>query len=86
MQNVICDNQYWHKLIFCNYNISWVWLTNAPMPQLLSVFGCVLKAKLLHFDWLRHYRSISNSHQVAKFAGFVNLFISFLSQINDTFG
>ena len=37
--------------------------------------------QILHFDWLRHYRSISNSHQVAKFAGFVNLFISFYSQI-----
>ena len=38
--------------------------------------------QILHFDWLRHYRSISNSHQVAKFAGFVNLFILFYSQIN----
>ena len=37
---------------------------------------------MLHFDWLCYYRSISNSHQVAKFAGFVNLFISFYSQIN----
>ena len=34
------------------------------------------------FDWLRYYRSISNSHRVAKFAGFVNLFISFYSHIN----
>ena len=32
---------------------------------------------MLHFDWLRYYRSIGNSHLVAKFAGFVNLFISF---------
>ena len=38
--------------------------------------------QILHFDWLRYYRSISNSHRVAKFAGFVNLFISFYSQIN----
>ena len=38
--------------------------------------------QILHFDWLRYYRSISNSHQVAKFAGFVNLFISFYFQIN----
>ena len=36
---------------------------------------------MLHFDWLRYFRSISNSHRVAKFAGFVNLFISFYSQI-----
>ena len=34
--------------------------------------------QILPFDWLRYYRSISNSHRVAKFAGFVNLFISFL--------
>ena len=38
--------------------------------------------QILHFDWLRYYRSISNSHRVAKFAGFVNLFISFYSQRN----
>ena len=38
--------------------------------------------QILHFDWLRYYRSISNSHPVAKFAGFVKLFISFYSQIN----
>ena len=38
--------------------------------------------QILHFDWLRYYRSISNSHRVAKFARFVNLFISFYSQIN----
>jgi len=37
--------------------------------------------QILHFDWLRYCRSISNSHRVAKFAGFVNLFISFYSQI-----
>ena len=37
---------------------------------------------MLHFDWLCYYGSISNSHRVAKFAGFVNLFISFYSQIN----
>ena len=38
--------------------------------------------QILRFDWLRYYRSISNSHGVAKFAGFLNLFISFYSQIN----
>ena len=38
--------------------------------------------QIVHFDWLRYYRSLSNSHRVAKFAGFVNLFISFCSQIN----
>ena len=38
--------------------------------------------QILHFDWLRYYRSISNSHRVAEFAVFVNLFISFYSQIN----
>ena len=38
--------------------------------------------QILHFDWLRCYRSISTSHRVAKFADFVNLFISFYSQIN----
>ena len=38
--------------------------------------------QILHFDWLYYYRSINNSHRVAKFAGFVNLFISFYSQIN----
>ena len=38
--------------------------------------------QILQFDWLRYYRSISNSHRVAKFAGFVNLFISFYCQIN----
>ena len=26
-------------------NRSWAWLTNAPMPQPLSVFSCVVKAK-----------------------------------------
>ena len=34
--------------------------------------------QVLHFDWLL---SISNSHRVVKFAGFVNLFILFYSQI-----
>ena len=29
-------------------NRSWAWLTNAPMPQPLSVFGCVVKAKSVH--------------------------------------
>ena len=38
--------------------------------------------QILHVDCLRYYTSISNSHRVAKFAGFVNLFISFYSQIN----
>ena len=38
--------------------------------------------QILHVDWLRYYRSISNSHRVAKFAGFVDLFISFYSLIN----
>ena len=38
--------------------------------------------QILHFDWLRYYRSIGNSHRVAKFVGFVNLLISFYSQIN----
>ena len=38
--------------------------------------------QILHFDWLRYYRSISSSHRVAKFASFVNLFISFYFQIN----
>ena len=37
--------------------------------------------QILHFDWLRYYRSISNSHRVAKFVGIANLFISFYSQI-----
>ena len=37
---------------------------------------------MLHFDWLHYYRSISNSHRVVNFAGFVNLFISFYFQIN----
>ena len=37
--------------------------------------------QILHFDWLCYHRSISNSHRVAKFAGFVNLFISFYSEI-----
>ena len=41
--------------------------------------------QILHFDWLRYYRSISNSHQVAKFADFVNLFILFYSQIKKFF-
>ena len=26
--------------------------------------------QILHFDWLRYYGTISNSHRVAKFAGF----------------
>ena len=39
--------------------------------------------QILQFDWLRYYGSISsNSHRLAKFAGFVNLFISFYSQVN----
>ena len=37
---------------------------------------------ILHFDWLRYYRSMRNKHRVAKFAGFVNIFILFYSQIN----
>ena len=37
--------------------------------------------QILHFDWLRYYRSISNSHRVVKFTGFVDLFISFYSHI-----
>ena len=28
-------------------NRSWAWLTNAPMPQPLSVLGCVVKAKCI---------------------------------------
>ena len=38
--------------------------------------------QILHFDRLRYYKSISNSHRVTKFVGFVNLFISFYSQVN----
>ena len=38
--------------------------------------------QIQHFDWLRYYTSISNSHRVAKFVSFVSLFISFCSQIN----
>ena len=38
--------------------------------------------QILHFDWLRYYRSTSNSHRVAKFAGFVNRIILCYSQIN----
>ena len=38
--------------------------------------------QIMHFDWLSYYGSISNSRRVAKFTGFVNLFISFYSQIN----
>ena len=38
--------------------------------------------QILQFDWLRYCRSITNSHREAKFAGFVNLFISFYSQID----
>ena len=38
--------------------------------------------QILHLDWLRYYRSISNSHSVA---GFINLFISFYSQIKCIF-
>ena len=38
--------------------------------------------QILHFDWLRYYRSISSSHRVAKVAGIVNLLISFYSQIS----
>ena len=41
--------------------------------------------QILHFDWLRYYWSISDSHRVAKFADFVNLFISFYSEINIIF-
>ena len=38
--------------------------------------------QILHSDWLRYYRSLSNSHRVAKFAASVNLFILFYSQTN----
>ena len=38
--------------------------------------------QILHFDWLCYYGSISNSHRVAKFASFVNIFILFYSQLN----
>ena len=41
--------------------------------------------QILHFDWLRYYRCISNSHRVVKFAGFVNLFISFYSPQKNSF-
>ena len=41
--------------------------------------------QILHFYWPRYHRSISNSHRVVKFAGFVDLFISFYSQINGFF-
>ena len=34
-------------LFWSTLNISWAWLTNAPMPQPLTVFGCVMKAKFL---------------------------------------
>ena len=37
--------------------------------------------QILHFDCLCYYRSISNSHRVAKFAGFCKP-IYFVSQIN----
>ena len=37
--------------------------------------------QILYFDWLRFFKSISNSYRVAKFTGFVNLFISFYFQI-----
>ena len=30
-------------------NRSWAWLTNAPMPQPLSVFGCEVKAILCYY-------------------------------------
>ena len=60
-------------------NISWAWLTNAPMPQLLSVFDCVVKAKYFvfystHFcAWLlalasRHYVIASVSKIVRDFS------------------
>ena len=29
--------------------------------------------QILHFNWLRYYRTITNSHRVAKFAGFENI-------------
>ena len=32
--------------------------------------------QILHFDWLRYQGNISNSHQVAKFAGFSLFFFS----------
>ena len=50
-----------------------MWVSYHPTSGLMQI---------LRFDWLRYYRSRSNSHRVAKFAGFVNLFISFYSQIN----
>ena len=40
-------------------NISWTWLTNAPMRQPLSVFGCVVKAKFrFKFKVLPSYFSV----------------------------
>ena len=36
----------------------WAWLTNAPMPRPLSVFGCVVEAKLLFFRKLTHQSSL----------------------------
>ena len=38
-------------------NISWAWLINAPMPQPLSVFDCVVKAKFMLFP-LHEYRDV----------------------------
>ena len=41
-------------------NISWAWLTNAPMPQPFSVFDCVVKAKL-NFNALHSGKNSNNS-------------------------
>ena len=56
--------------------------TDTEMNILVKYHPTSALMQILHFDWLLYYRSISNSHRVVKFAGFVNLFISFYYQIN----
>ena len=46
-------------------NISWAWLTNAPMPQPLSVFDCVVKAKSMKFSSALQKHAVEN--QVARY-------------------
>ena len=41
--------------------------------------------QILHFDWLRYYRSISNSHRVVKFTSFVNLYYSIFTLFPNKF-
>ena len=55
-------------------NISWTWLTNAPMPQPLSVFDCVVKAKSYeNLSWKHHIDAIAT--KISKMLGLLQNYV-----------